>query len=267
MKIQKVYGLYFSPTQNTKKVVETIGSTFCVPIEYIDLTNLSLRKQKYMFTSQDLLILGIPTYAGRIPNKIVEDLKQNLVGNQTPFIGVVTYGNRNYDSSLAELVSIAEAQNFFVVAACAIVCEHAFTNCLATHRPNEEDCKEILSFSRNVQSKLDMYVYQNQKANVEIQPYYVPIRMDGHPAHFLKAKPKTKVSICTDCKKCTQVCPMQSIDWTDVSVVSGVCIKCQACVRVCEVQAKYFEDEDFLSHVRMLEETYTRRRENQFWMR
>ena len=267
MQIKKVYGMYFRPTQNTKKIVETICSTLNIESEYIDLTNPSIRKQTHTFTSEDLVVVGVPTYAGRIPNKIVDDLKQNLMGNQTFLIGLVTYGNRNYDSSLAELVSILENQNFYTIAACAIVCEHAFTNRLATHRPNEEDLNTIASFARKVQSKMDAYKFHEEKTNVQVEPYYIPLRQDGSPARFLKAKPKTDLTICTDCKKCAQVCPMQSIDWKDVSLVSGICIKCQACIQVCDVHAKYFDDEDFLSHVKMLEENYSMHKENQFWMR
>ena len=43
---------------------------------------------------------------------------------------------------------------------------------------------------------------------------------------------------------------------------TGLCIKCQACVRRCPTHAKYFEDADFLSHVAMLEQNFTRRAEN-----
>ena len=54
---------------------------------------------------------------------------------------------------------------------------------------------------------------------------------------------------------------MGSIDPATMEAV-GLCIKCQACVRRCTVQAKYFEDADFLSHVAMLEQTFTRRAEH-----
>ena len=55
---------------------------------------------------------------------------------------------------------------------------------------------------------------------------------------------------------------MGSIDPKTMEAV-GLCIKCQACVRKCTLHAKYFEDPDFLSHVAMLEQNYTRRAEHQ----
>jgi ferredoxin len=48
----------------------------------------------------------------------------------------------------------------------------------------------------------------------------------------------------------------------DCITVSGICIKCHACVRSCPTKAKYFDDPDFLSHVRMLEREYMERAEN-----
>ena len=95
----------------------------------------------------------------------------------------------------------------------------------------------------------------------EIGPYYTPLRADGAPAKFLKAKPLTRWEKCSHCGACARACPLGSIDRETMEAV-GLCIKCQACVRRCTVHAKYFEDPDFLSHVAMLEENYTRRAEN-----
>ena len=57
------------------------------------------------------------------------------------------------------------------------------------------------------------------------------IGMDGQPAVFLKAKPKTDLSKCTKCGLCSTLCPMGSIDAADTSNITGICIKCQACVK------------------------------------
>ena len=52
----------------------------------------------------------------------------------------------------------------------------------------------------------------------------------------------------------------------DPTKVHGICIKCHACIKECPAGVKYFDDEAFLSHVQMLEQTYRRRAENEFFL-
>ena len=99
----------------------------------------------------------------------------------------------------------------------------------------------------------------------KIGEYYKPLKEDGTPARFLKAKPKTHLDHCYFCRLCVRSCPMGAID-DDCVTVSGVCIKCHACVRSCPEKAKYFDDPDFLSHVRMLESICVERAENKVWI-
>lgn len=100
--------------------------------------------------------------------------------------------------------------------------------------------------------------------NDPVGNYYTPLKEDGTPARFLKAKPVTDLSRCTGCGLCAEICPMNSIDAEDYSV-SGICIKCHACIRNCPAHAKSITDEQFLSHVKMLEKNYSRRAENCFF--
>ena len=271
MKINKVYGIFWSPTGNTKKVVEhlaiCIQDCLQVPLELIDLTLRENRQKEYVFASSDLIVAGIPTYAGRIPNKILPDLKIILTGCKTPMIHIVTYGNRSYDFSLKESVSMFSKQGFFSVGACALACEHAFSKQLASNRPNEEDLRELTQFSLGLCHKIPEYEWVYENLNLEIGAYYIPLKEDESPAKFLKAVPKTDVLLCNGCMQCAKVCPMGSIDFSDVTKMTNVCIKCQACIQVCPVKARFFDDEDFLSHIRMLENNYSEYKENKFWMR
>ena len=94
-----------------------------------------------------------------------------------------------------------------------------------------------------------------------MKPYYIPLGEDMQPAKFLKAVPKTVEELCDGCGVCIKACPVGSIS-SDYMTITGPCIKCQACIIKCHSGAKYFDDEAFLSHVRMLETNYTKRAAN-----
>lgn len=59
---------------------------------------------------------------------------------------------------------------------------------------------------------------------------------------------------------------MDAINLDDCSLIPGTCIKCHACVNKCPLEAKYFDDEAFLSHVKMLEDNYSRPAETEFFL-
>ena len=92
-------------------------------------------------------------------------------------------------------------------------------------------------------------------ADTPLAPYYTPLKEDGTGAHFLKAKPVTDASRCTRCGICASVCPMGSIAADEPDSTAGICIKCHACIKTCPARARRFLDGDFLSHVKMLENT------------
>lgn len=305
MKIKRIWAASFSPTGGTKHIVsllaEEMGKCLVLPVHRISFTLPDERKKNYTFTEEDLLILGTPVYAGRIPNKILPDVDRSFEGKRTPAVAVSVFGNRNYDDGLMELSLLLERHGFCVMAAAAAVSRHAFSDRVGTGRPDAEDVQVLRVFAEKVAEKIQTISSvdalqdnaggsapdegeRQQNVSPErffaacgvsalkitghnpVGPYYTPMRADGQPAKFLKAKPLTDKERCTGCGACAQVCPMGSISPEDTSSVSGICIKCQACIRACPTQAKYFIDEDFLSHVKMLEENYTRRVENVFFL-
>jgi len=275
MKISKVYAVYFSPAGSTKDVAERIAakiaSALNVPFTGIDFTLPEGRKEKYRFASDELVVFGTPTYAGRIPNKALPFVQELFEADGTPAVSVVTYGNRNFDSSLTELVEEMGKNGFRVFAAAAWTCRHVFSKLLAPGRPNEEDHAKMDAFAEECAARVQSaeaaaWAPPVVRGGEPVAPYYVPKGVDGLPAKFLKAKPLTDMDKCTKCGICAKVCPLGSISFEDFSEVPGICIKCQACVVKCPEGAKYFEDAAFLSHVKMLEQNFTRRSEPEcYW--
>ena len=273
MHINKVYSVFFSPAGSTKAVTEHIARKVSeilkIPYDVIDFTLPEARTKKYSFQSDELVVFGVPTYAGRIPNKILPYVQTLFEAQNTPVVCVVTYGNRNYDSSLTELVQEMTGDGFKVFAAGAFVCRHVFSDKIAARRPDADDYRKMDEFAGEAVKMLGSTNSSIQtpviRGGEPVAPYYIPKGEDGQPAKFLKAKPKTDLSKCTNCGICAKVCPMGSVSKENFADVPGICIKCQACILKCPEKAKYFDDEAFLSHVRMLEKNFTERREPEWF--
>ena len=143
MEVKRICAAYWSATGNTDKTVNTIAETLAeklgVPLERRNFTRPSDRAEDLSFTGGDLVVFGMPTYAGKLPNKMLPYVQQQIHGNGALAVGVVTFGNRSYDNSLAELCAALEADGFHTVAGGAFACRHAFTDALADGRPDWDD--------------------------------------------------------------------------------------------------------------------------------
>ena len=100
---------YFSPTGTTKQIVEAVASGISAdkPQMIYDITLTNAREQSLSFNKEDLLIVGVPVYGGRVPT-LIESYLETLRGNDTPTIFIAVYGNRHYDDALLELKNILE---------------------------------------------------------------------------------------------------------------------------------------------------------------
>ena len=112
MEVKRICAAYWSATGNTDKTVNTIAETLAeklgVPLERRNFTRPSDRAEDLSFTGRDLVVFGMPTYAGKLPNKMLPYVQQQIHGNGALAVGVVTFGNRSYDNSLAELCAALE---------------------------------------------------------------------------------------------------------------------------------------------------------------
>lgn len=274
MDIQKLYAVYFSATGTTQKVVRRIAGQMSAALgcetEEIDFTLPAARGKHYDFAQGDLVVFGLPVYAGRVPNLLLPFVQSGFSGNGALAVPVVLYGNRNYDDGLIELRNTLEADGFHTVAGAAFIGEHSFSYTLAAHRPDEQDLAIADRFAQQAAEKVAALACPPD-APVPvggcdpIRPYYTPRDRKGNPVNILKVKPKTS-DACVKCGLCVRSCPMGSIDPADPSNVSGICIKCGACVKKCPKGAKYYDDEKYLYHQHELEEGFARRAEPELFL-
>ena len=270
MEIKSVVGAYFSATGTTKKVVTTLAKTVAEALgaEYQEFTfdAPAVRQEEKSFAADQLVVMGVPVYAGRVPNLIMPYIRDMVKGNGALAVPVVLYGNRNFDDGLMELRNLMRDNGFHPIAGAAVVGEHSFSKVLGAGRPDADDMALVQKLAEGVIAKVQSYTEAPAEVvEVEgcdpIRPYYTPRDRHGEPIKdFLKAKPVTHMDKCVNCGLCAKICPMGSIDPQDVSSVVGKCIKCCACVKRCPTGAKYFDHEGYLYHQHELEDQYAGRR-------
>ncbi len=267
----EINAMYFSATGTTERIIKKLSYELSMQsgkthINFIDFTLPGVRKEPISFNAEDIVIIGVPVYAGRVPNVLLSYL--NAIKSEGSLaVAVVVYGNRNYDDALIELIKILKLNNFKVIAAGAFIGEHSFSDVLAKDRPDEDDLVIVSNFSKQIYEKLSA---QNKKeanvpGSIPCRPYYKPKDKHGNPIDIRKVTPKTNDN-CTDCKLCVSVCPMGSIDYNNVSKFNGICIKCGACIKKCPVNAKYYDDENYLRHKYELEIEFAYRKEPELFL-
>ncbi|MGN1013728.1 MAG: EFR1 family ferrodoxin [Butyricicoccus sp.] len=273
MDIHSIAAVYFSATGTTKTVLERLAcraaDKLCVPHRTIDFTLPDKRNGQMEFLPDELVLFGVPVYAGRIPNLLLPFVKSGFRGCRTPAVPVVLYGNRNYDDALIELRDVLQSNGFCTIAAGAFIGEHSFSRVLAAGRPDEDDLRIVDQLADAVVQRVQSMAEPPEepvavRGCTPIRPYYTPRDRAGNPVNILKVKPKTSEK-CVSCGTCAAVCPMGSINPEVPSEVNGICIKCGACVKSCPVGAKYYDDERYLYHQHELEEGFARRAEPEWF--
>lgn len=247
--------LYFSPTDTTKKIVTSIANSIDSDFIEYDITLPQNRTKPISFTKDDLVIIGVPTYAGRVP-KILNDYFDRISASETLAVFIVTYGNRAYEDALLELKDIFTAKGFIGLAAGAFVAEHSSTKELATGRPDVNDLSICMSFGEEIKNRISKFssVREINDLNVPGEfPYVVKPAMPP-------MAPVTENS-CNSCGICAKHCPTGAISLTNFKEVdANKCLRCCSCIRRCPVSAKEITHEAYVKFHDMLITNFSSKR-------
>lgn len=251
--MSKVIKIYFSPSETTKQVVEQMAGNFNTESETYDLVNFDAAKE---FSDEDIAIVGLPVFAGRLP-KSGRDRLAKLKGNNTKAIAIANYGNAHVSDALLELVDLLKENNFNVIAAATTVSHHSIFNGVAVGRPDEEDILKINEFAEKCKEKIE----SSESLNAEIpgnRPY-----TDYKQLPFEISCDET---VCAFCYDCVSICPEKAIPDDDpVDTDLSLCSRCTACIHICPEDARMFSGEAFKAKKPEFESANSERKEPEFY--
>ena len=262
-KIKNIHLVYFSPSGSTEKIVRTIASAIeGIPVVPHNLLPYNSRKEIINFQKDDLVIFGMIS-AGMLFTK-AEEIFNCLKGNETPFIGVISYGNAYYGVALTEMNERAEKSGFKVTALGAFISRHSMSPALAEGRPDSHDKEIMLDFGKRAYEKVlsgnlkltnkpvtnwpkfDKYNFIVEFREKNKEPYCFPE----------DCRDKEISDECVKCGTCVRNCPTNAINIETKSFDLKKCIGCWACINRCPKHAIKSSSEKVIEMMKDFTETF-----------
>ena len=223
----KTIQIIFSPTGGTRRVseilcqgmgVESVVTDLCVKFADIQLPDIH---------EDDLAVIAMPVFAGRVPALAVERLRM-VKPNGAKCVVVAVFGNRAYDDALLEMQDVATEMGFRVIAAVAAVAEHSIIRKYGKDRPDADDEQTLRHFGADILNKAG-----RDDSTMPLVPGNHPYKKAG-----IVPQPKGRRG-CNRCGVCAKQCPADAIPLSDPKTVdTKKCISCMKCVSICPTGAR-----------------------------
>lgn len=246
-----VFEIVFSPTGGTRKASGLVAGALDKNTVTVDLTDSGLDFSAVSMTEDNVAVISVPAYAGRIP-AVVADRLGMVRGNGARAVLVCVYGNRAFEDTLVELEDVAKHAGFRVVAAVSAIAEHSVARQFAAGRPDAQDAAQLAGFARQIQQKL-----LAEDASEPSIPGNRPYKQAG--GHRMTPE---ATEDCVSCGACAALCPVRAIDKDDQSQVNGEeCISCMRCIFVCPQNARKLDPNKLAAVTKMLSKVCVARKE------
>lgn len=266
MKIEFLKLVCFSPTGTTRTIIQGIGRGINQnTTELIDITKPTARKQRIELFKNELLVIAVPVYMGRVPALLNEWL-HTIKAHDTPVVCVVVYGNREYDNALLELKNIMIECGCKPIACAAYIGEHSFS-CTAAPtaegRPDAKDLTHAESFGRKIIEKMRTINSIDHIPNLNVPgeyPYEGVTKLWN--VDFITVSDK-----CNQCGICSEKCPVGAIDSEKSYLIDKEkCITCCACIKNCPQNARTIKASPVKDASIRLNRLYGKRKEPVFFL-
>lgn len=252
----KAVQIVFSPTGGTQKVVDGILKEWEMPVTKVDLTAPALEPAAISLEKEDIVVVAVPSFGGRVPGFAAERLGR-LRGNGAWSVVVCVYGNRAYEDTLVELQDIMQQSGFRVAAAVSAVAEHSIIHQYAAGRPDPADMEELAQFGKKILEKA-----AGGGDTLPSLPGNRPYKKGGGSGLVPKADRN-----CIGCGACAANCPAQAIRKDDLrNTDSQKCISCMRCVVQCPKSARKVNSAMVAAAALALKKACSERKENELFL-
>ncbi|MEG2500861.1 MAG: EFR1 family ferrodoxin [Oscillospiraceae bacterium] len=253
----KIHCMYFSPTGATKKAAMLVSDALSGDVIGLDISCADTDYSQYSFAKDDVCVIAVPSYGGRVPSTALARIKAMSAGGAKAVL-LTSFGNRDYDDTLLELKNEATKIGFNVVAAIAAVTEHSIMRQFGTGRPDAADAKELVSYAHKIAPLL-----QGDAAPRDIT---VKGNMPYREYNGVPLKPKADKA-CTNCGVCAKLCPVGAISAENGKVTNNdICISCMRCIAVCPHNARSLNKLMLLAVGKKMSKACSERKENKLFL-